>query len=863
MLRIAFLFFFLNTFSVFCQFSDDFTDGDFTNNPTWSGEDTKFTVTGVNELQLNAPAVTDDAYLSTPSQAIENAIWEFHVMMDFNPSGSNYARVYLTSNNANLKGSVEGYYVLIGGANDQISLFREDAGTSVELIAGVPNSVDQSPVDTYVRVTRDATGNWELERDTVDGGTTYISEGTAFDDTYFQSFYFGVYCDYTSTRSDRFFFEQFNVTGDPYNDITPPGLLDLTVISNTELDVLFDEPMDQASVENINNYTASNGLGTPSTAIIDGGNAALVHLTFGSAFQDGLVNDLTINNVEDLAGNSSLGLIGDFFYYVAATPVAGDVRINEIMFDENPSAGLPLVEYVELYNASNKSFEINNWKLNTDNSSGTIQDFVLVSGAYVIVHTTSALDSFPNINNINATSFPSLKNDGDHLYLYNASETLLIDDFAYTAEMINDETKEDGGWSLEMINPMAPCNDDDNWTASIDPNGGTPGAQNSVFNDTPITTNPTIEDFFVASSTKLVVTFSASMDSVNFDNATISFDPSLNWTWEFAFDDQKSVLFNFDQPIEEGIFYTLTIENDATDCWGNPLENGALEFSLPVPAEYNDIVINEVLFNPNTGSREFVELYNRSEKLISLQGWQLANIDNDTIDNSRLVTLEPIIMLPGDYQVLTRDTGAVQNDYMAAVKGNFIQMESLPSYTNTEGTVIVLDDLNTLIDSFSYHEDMHFPVIRDPKGKSLERISPDRPASDETNWQTAAENVEFATPGYLNSQRFDANYTGTVTVEPEIFSPNNDGIDDVININYTFETSGKSANIEIFDAAGRLVRELKQNEFLGTQGTYSWDGRTDRGEKARVGHYIVLFKTFDEEGNTETYKVTCVLATQF
>lgn len=862
-MRIAILLFFLNTFGVFCQFSDDFTDGDFTNNPTWGGEDVKFIVNGVNELQLDAPAVTEDAYLSTPSQAIENATWEFHVRLDFNPSGSNYGLVYLVSNNANLKGTLDGYYVLIGGADDKISLFRQDGTSTSEIIAGVPGSVDAGTVDVYIRVTRDAAGNWELERDTVDAGATYISEGTVFDDTYFQSFYFGVYCDYTSTRSDKFFYEQFTVTGDPYNDVTPPGLLDLTVISQTELDVLFDEPMDQASVENINNYSANNGLGTPSNAVIDGGNAALVHLTFANAFQDGAVNTLDISNVEDISGNSAPTLQGDFFFYVPGVPDAGDVRINEIMFKENPSVGLPLVEYVELYNVSNKSFEINNWRIYNDNSGGTVQDFVLVPGAYVVVHASSGLDSFPSVNNINATSFPSLKNDGDHIFLYNSDESLLIDDFVYTVDMLQDEDKEDGGYSLEMINPLHPCNDEDNWRASVSPLGGTPGEENSIYDITPGTENPTIVNSYVASSTKLIVVFSLGMDSVNFDNAGISFTPNLSWNWEFPFNDQKTVLFNFDNPLEAGVFYTLEIDGNATDCFGNALLNGNVEFALPQEAEFNDIVINEVLFNPFTGSREFVEVYNKSDKVISLTGWQLANKDDDEVANEKIITLDPIVMMPGDFMVMTRDTASVQNEYPAAVKGNFIEMESVPSYTNTEGTVYVLNSLNEVIDSFSYHEDMHFPVIRDPKGKSLERISPERASDDETNWQTAAEKVGFATPGYENSQRFDANYTGTVTTEPEIFSPNNDGVDDVLNINYTFENGGNVANIEVYDAAGRMIKSIKQNEYLGTQGTYSWDGRTEKGEKARVGHYVILFKIFNEAGDTEVYKATCVLATQF
>ncbi|MGB0368548.1 MAG: hypothetical protein ACPGD8_04030, partial [Flavobacteriales bacterium] len=87
--------------AVTAQVSDDFSDNDFTANPAWTGETTKFEVDGNQKLHLNAPSESDTAYLSTPSQAIDDATWEFLVELDFNPSSSNVARVYLASNNEN------------------------------------------------------------------------------------------------------------------------------------------------------------------------------------------------------------------------------------------------------------------------------------------------------------------------------------------------------------------------------------------------------------------------------------------------------------------------------------------------------------------------------------------------------------------------------------------------------------------------------------------------------------------------------------------------------------------------------------------------------------------------------------------
>ena len=55
------------------QFTDDFSDGNYTQNPQWTGVTSHFQVNTSNELQLNAPAATATSHLVTQSNAIGNA----------------------------------------------------------------------------------------------------------------------------------------------------------------------------------------------------------------------------------------------------------------------------------------------------------------------------------------------------------------------------------------------------------------------------------------------------------------------------------------------------------------------------------------------------------------------------------------------------------------------------------------------------------------------------------------------------------------------------------------------------------------------------------------------------------------------
>jgi hypothetical protein len=191
-------------------------------------------------------------------------------------------------------------------------------------------------------------------------------------------------------------------------------------------------------------------------------------------------------------------------------------------------------------------------------------------------------------------------------------------------------------------------------------------------------------------------------------------------------------------------------------------------------------------------------------------------------------------------------------------------MESLPTYSNEDGTVVLANIQGQAIDQFTYDHEMHLSIIDDEDGKSLERLDPNRITQDEGNWHTAAEQVGWATPGLKNSQFLSTSVVGDIQVTPELFSPDSDGIDDNLNIDYKFDKPGYVANVVIYDAQGRQIKELLNNELLATRGTYTWDGMNDNGEKALVGTYIILFRIFhSEDGNKSVFKKVCAIATKY
>ena len=154
-------------------------------------------------------------------------------------------------------------------------------------------------------------------------------------------------------------------------------------------------------------------------------------------------------------------------------------------------------------------------------------------------------------------------------------------------------------------------------------------------------------------------------------------------------------------------------------------------------------------------------------------------------------------------------------------------------------------------------------MLHTTEGVSLEKIHPSLPSDENSSWHSAAEDVGFATPGILNSQFSEIPAVfEPVWVHPEIFSPDNDGQDDVVTLQYSFPTPGFVASVYVFDSGGRKIRTLANNKLLGTSGHMIWDGETDFGERAEIGIYVILVELFNLDGQLEVIKKTCVLATR-
>ena len=836
------------------QFSDDFSDGDFTNNPTWSGNDALFIVNGDFELQSQSPTAAT-YYLSTTSTFIQDAEWEFFINLKFATSGANYVDVYLMADNANLTLADNGYFVRIGNTADEISLYKRVGGTNTMIIDGVDGLVNSSTNNPFkIKVTRDLSDNWTLMHDKAVTGT-YTIEGIVSDNSVNTSSHFGILIVQSTAAStvNNHFFDDFIFPP----DITPPSIVSTTIVSNLELDVLFDEPVSIATAENTANYAVNNAIGSPSTAVRDAINLSLVHLTFAVPFSSGQTNILSAQAVEDLAGNAMATQNITFTYYETEPATFRDIIFSELFPDPSPVVGLPEQEFVELYNRSDKFIDLGGMKFIDPSATATLPSHVLSPGEHIILCRIQDVGLFSPFGTVMGLSpWPTLNNASDSLWLRDAADNI-IDFVFYQDSWYQNTTKREGGWSLELIDPVSPCSGATNWIASNDPSGGTPGRINSMFNDSEDNVAPRITSTEVVDEFNVTVFFSEPVLVTDLQFTDVSITGGLAVVSIAAANTENTAInLSFDLALDTGVVYVLSISN-LSDCAGNTTTAQA-NIVLPFAAQVGEIIINEILFNPLTGGSDFVELYNNSNKILTLKGVSMANEGTDgSVANLRTISA-PRLFYPKEHIVISNDTTHLKENYPASVAGQFVQ-SSLPTYANASGVVNVVLPNGNVSDRFAYTEKMHFRLIRDKKGKSLERIDYNRPANDETNWHTAAETVGFATPGTENSQYADTDIDGEVSLSPAIFSPDNDGYEDVITFSYSFSKEGYVGNAYVYDSEGRMVRYLLQNQLLGTEGAFSWDGITDRGDKGRIGAYIFVFEVFNIEGNVNVFKKSFVL----
>jgi hypothetical protein len=864
-MKRLFLFFLLLPLLSRAQLAETFADGNFTASPTWTGDASSFAVAN-QVLQSAGPAVTGtQLQLATPCQASTGTTWEFWANLRLATSSNNLADVWLLASQADLKSpATKGYFVRLGGTDDEVSLFRKDSARSPVLVLDGQNSTLASSTNNLVRVrvTRSVQGQWTLARD-LTGGRSFVAEASQpTDNTYQRSAAVGVSLLYSSANSKNFYFDDFSVT-----DATAPLLARVAAVDARTLDVAFTEAVDPASATDPSHYRLAAGAG-PTAAVVSTQNPAVVRLTFGSDL--GASNTLEVRQLADLYGNVAAGPLTASFGGVPVAPRVGELLITEIMADETPAVGLPASEFIELYNNSLKILSLRGVRLLKPGSTtaAVLPDTArLLPGQYAVVCGSTRAAQFASYGKVYGVSnFPALTNASDQLVLRGRDGTTLFE-VTYADTWYRDLRKAQGGWTLELIDPATYCGGATNWQASQDPSGGTPGRRNSVAAPNPDRTPPSLLGAVALTPTTIRLSFGEKLDSAAVASLALYTLQSSTGTAPTVSravpvgPDFRAVDLTVSPALLPSRPLTVAVAR-ATDCAGNA--SGALAtagVALPEAAQPGDVVVNEVLFNHATGGVYFVELLNRSLRYVNLQGYQLTSQKASGGGTAVISPGAPYVLAPGQVVALTSDVSTLQAQYpTSANPAALLAVASFPALDNSAGTVFIYSATGTVLDQYAYDKSQQLSLLSTQAGVSLERIRAQGPSAA-SNFHSAASTVNYATPGRPNSQAQDAVGNGQeLSLVPELFTPDDDGQQDFTTLNYQLDQPGYVGSVTVYDALGQLTRRLLRNESLPTTGFVQWDGLDEHGRKAAVGYYIVHVELFRPSGGERReYRKTVVV----
>jgi len=427
----------------------------------------------------------------------------------------------------------------------------------------------------------------------------------------------------------------------------------------------------------------------------------------------------------------------------------------------------------------------------------------------------------------------------------------------------------------------APQSPEPEWVELYNISSGTINIKNWKIADSSAQNNPvtiTPSDHFINPNDFIVIAKSNQIVPVHLliDTTKILYVSSLP---TFNNDRDKIIIFNNAGGITDEVSYKSSWggsnrnslerisaskpSNDSTN-WFTSLD---CEYSSPTrmnsfvniqPAFRNDLLINEIMFDPLSISCEWLEFYNNSGRYLNMNGWKV----KAGTANYNLFSDCNFYIKPGAYLILAADT-TIYNRFSYLISTDStrrIIFNSGLSLSNSGTSIRISDVMNSTIDSMVYSPKWHNTSLPDTKGYSLERINPAMPSTNPSNWSSSADPLG-GTPGKKNSIFVQNNSSTELSISPNPFSPDGDGHEDFTIIKYKLKSNTAQIRVKIFDVKGRIVKSLINNQLSGSEAQIIFDGKDDSGTKLRVGIYVALLEAVDDRGGTiEQLKATFVVA---
>ncbi len=582
---------------------------------------------------------------------------------------------------------------------------------------------------------------------------------------------------------------------------------------------------------------------------------------------DSTENDTSQSDTDDKDSTPQTGTATEETEAVYSTGFSrGCIVINEVMPRELDLDYLPTAEYIELYNATDSTYNLEDWTLKINTTTKTLPDVNIAPHDYLVITPTAYAEAFEEIaDNVLGISWTNINNTSCAIILSNP-DGLVSDVFDYNNTLFGTDFHKDGGFSLEKIDPTNLSLENYLWEISDSDFGGTPGSENYNSRSYPDIYSPRILNMHVDSTgTILTVDYSEPIDTSRLCN-TLKINGVTTTVNPLCDDNIRLKRINYYLPLKlsHGEIYNVSsiVEYDLA---GNQLEESTSKVAIMEVAEEGDVLINEIMFTGSPYANDFVEIYNYSNKPIDLRSLYFCVIEDNGITKHEKISESTRIMLPGEYFVICKDSTVLLDNYdyveeHYAVTTSGFGTASTGNLDNSSATLAISNGNGKLIiDKAYYSKDMHSASLVSTDNVSLERVHFAVSAMESTNWQSASESAGYATPTKENSQARNDNQTTSsdeVTIVNSIVTPTNNL---AVQTNFTDEGSW-TCTMRIYNAIGQVVATPYNNILLSPQTELTWNGTTDEGSNLAPGNYAIYISVWNDRGKTKNFKKSCTIA---
>lgn len=575
------------------------------------------------------------------------------------------------------------------------------------------------------------------------------------------------------------------------NDVIPPEVINAQAISSTQITITMNEAMGAASTS-ISNFTGISGL----TNVTLSGNNNILTLQYSTPFENGKQQQLTISNVQDIAGNKIASPFRFNFIYNNTQP---ELVITEIMYN-TPESNNDSLEFLELYNAGDVPIAIGGLSFK-EGVNFTFPEYNLASGGYYLISNSKNKAEAFYAKTFAQWTDGALNNAGESIVLQN-SEGITIDSVRYTPFWGGDGD----GNSLVLCDPKSDNTLAENWSLATNIVGSIGGINvkanpdNTCENFTLPQLNFVYKDMLVEEDSLLSITIKLSNGNGNPVSGIIQYDNTSSlsaseWTstktfpFTFNFDGTKNedilqfnIQLNDDEIAEFSETLILRLESPTNANIGlkNKLTITVRESEINVPILY----INELMASNTTYARDeynefddWVEIYNPSNDPVNLSDYYLSD-KRDNLKKYRFPKDDPETIIPArGFKVIWLDEqssqGALHTNFKLNALGEFI--------------ALIYKDGVTILDSVA------IPVIN--TDVSLGR------QTDGNNPFIIFEQPTIGRSNHLPTSIFDNTSNNTFTVYP---NPVTNGL-------IKFSQIG---HYQLMDLQGKILQEChKQNEM--------------------------------------------------